>query len=950
MNRIRRIAGCSMCLWSLASASDLFTPLPAGRAALENAAPATALRSIAKRTADSPRSPVITTFAGTDWIFQSDGKPALEAPLSQLEQMTIDPDGNVVGADPNNGIVFRLNRDGSLTVLAGNGIRGFSGDGGPAVSASLSLPRSVAYDHAGNLYIADQVNHRIRRVSTDGVISTFAGTGRAGNTGDQGPATQAALNAPDGVAADSAGNVYILDFGNFRIRRVTRDGVIATFAGTGQAGFSRETGPATAFPMRPRRGLAADAAGNVFIADFDNHQVRKVTPEGEISTVAGTGMPGRSGDGGPATAAMLASPAGLALDAEGNLFVADLANHRIRKISTDRTISTVAGRGVREYSGDNGPAGEAGLSAPIGVAVDRAGNLFVADTGNYRVRKIDLAANITTVAGNGSFRNAPPGTLAENAYLAQPQGLAFDPGGNLLVSDTANFRIRRILADRTVETIAGSGLAGCCAEGGPALEDLLTFPSFLVADPQGNIYFSDSTAARIRRLSSAGFITTYAGTGVFGYRDGPAREALLGQPFGLALDGSGNLFFADSANHVIRNVSPDGQVTTIAGNRQAGFSGDGPALSVTLNAPNGLAFDNAGNLLIADTLNHRVRILSPGGNLTTMAGTGVASGPLGDGGPATQASLNAPIALAIDATGNVYVAEFGGSRVRRISPDGVITTVAGTGQRGFSGDGKPATEAALSFPSDLAIDREGNLYIADAGNNRIRRVLASPPEFETAPASLSFSARAGGAPPPPQRFTILSSITGVAFTATATTVVGGDWLKLSAATGETPRLIEVAADPSTLQPGYYEGSITITLPDATPSKQRFPVVFNVGPGLGPQIFVDRKSLSFPLPRGASARSQIVTIANPGGGTLNFRAAAATTSGGRWLSVSAASGEVVPAKPSILNVTANPQGLAPGTYSGTLSISGTGAAALTIPVHLLVSANDRAVRLSQSGLT
>ena len=331
----------------------------------------------------------------------------------------------------------------TITTVAGNGTSGFSGDGGPATSAELDYPTGVAVDSAGNLFIADTFNARIRKVTPAGAISTVAGNGTLGFSGDGGPATSAELRLPDGVAVDSAGNLFIADETNNRIRKVTAAGTISTVAGNGTAGFSGDGGPATSAELFQPAGIAVDSAGNLFIADGSN-RIRKVTAAGTISTVAGNGTAGFSGDGGPATAAELNQPSDVAVDSAGNLFIADLMNSRIRKVTPAGTISTVAGNGTLGFSGDNGPATSAELFEPWDVAVDGAGNLFIVDSGNDRIRMVTPAGTISTVAGNGTPGFSGDGGLATSAALIAPEGVAVDGKGNVFIADTNNNRIREL--------------------------------------------------------------------------------------------------------------------------------------------------------------------------------------------------------------------------------------------------------------------------------------------------------------------------------------------------------------------------------------------------------------------------------------------------------------------------------------------------------------------------
>jgi sugar lactone lactonase YvrE len=332
---------------------------------------------------------------------------------------------------------------GTITTVAGGGFSGL-GDGGPATSAQLFRPSGVALDAAGNLFIADTYNNRIRKVSASGVITTVAGTGTSGYSGDGGPATSAKLYNPWGVAVDGAGNLFIADTLNHCIREVSVSGVITTVAGTGTYGYDGDGGAATSAQLWFPQGVAVDAAGNLFIADTYNNRIREVSASGVITTVAGTGTSGYSGDGGPATSAQLAHPSGVAVDGAGNLFIVDTDNHRIRKVSTLGVITTVAGNGSLGYSGDNGPATSANLYFPSGVAVDGAGNLFIADTYTNRIREVSVSGVITTVAGTGTEGYSGDGGAATSAQLWFPQGVAVDAAGNLFIADTYNNRIRKV--------------------------------------------------------------------------------------------------------------------------------------------------------------------------------------------------------------------------------------------------------------------------------------------------------------------------------------------------------------------------------------------------------------------------------------------------------------------------------------------------------------------------
>ncbi len=355
---------------------------------------------------------------------------------------------------------------GNIATIAGNGSQAFFGDGGPAANAGLNHPRGLAVDSSGNVYISDVDNRRIRRVTPSGMISTVAGNGMPGNSGDGGLAVNASLSDVTGLALDAAGNLYIADAGNRRVRKVTPGGIISTVAGTGVEGFSGDGGPATNAQLnRPTSVIVS--AGNLYIADSSNQRLRRVSSDGTITTLAGNGVAGFSGDGGPATSASLRFPLGMAMDILGNLYFADGDNNRVRRISPGGVITTVAGNGAGRFAGDQGPATSASLNIPEDVAVDGAGNLLIADAGNNRVRKVNSSGVISTVAGTGVDGFSGDGGPAAQAMLSFPWGLTTNAAGSVYIADRVNHRVRMVsvsltggpsLADNS--TVNGASFAG----------------------------------------------------------------------------------------------------------------------------------------------------------------------------------------------------------------------------------------------------------------------------------------------------------------------------------------------------------------------------------------------------------------------------------------------------------------------------------------------------------
>ena len=799
---------------------------------------------------------VITTVAGTDFAFPATPLAAVNAPAGTIGNVAVDASGNLYFTEPDigNNLVFKVDRQGTLTVVAGNGTIGFSGDGGPATSAALDSPVGIAVDPDGNVFIADTFNHRIRKVTPDGIITTVAGNGSPGYSGDGGLGTNAKLNmgGNGALATDLAGNLYIADQNNNVIRGLTPSGFIYTVAGNGSRGYSGDGGLSTNASMNLNGygAVAVDASGNLFIADEGNSVIRKVTPDGTISTVAGTGNFGFSGDGGPAINAALNHPDGVAVDASGNLYIADNFNARIRKVTSNGTISTIAGTGSVAFTGDGGPAASATLSLITGVAVDTFGNVFIADSVNERIRKINPAGIISSFVGNGRFRFVGDGGPATSAALNYPSSVAADTSGNVFFTDPFNARIRKVTPAGIISTVAGDGAGGFSGDGGPATQAGLFFPFGVAVDASGNLFIADTDNARIRKVTPQGIISTVAGNGIFGFSGdgGSATNASFNLPTSLAVDASGNLFIADNKNNRIRKVTPGGTISTVAGKGTAGFSGDGgPALNAELNLPTSVAVAASGALYIVDSGNDRVRKVSPGGVISTVAGNGVV-GYSNDGGPAVGAALNLNSGalydgIAVDAAGNLFFPDYFTNRIRKVTPDGVISTVAGNGDHGSYGDGGLATNAALAYPSSVGLDAAGNLYITDTFNKRIRAVLAAVPSVSVSPRQLIFSAASGGAPTAPQTLSLTSPVDGLSFSVSS----GASWLQVNPASGGSPRLIQVTADPTGLDPSTYQATITISSPDGNPTSNAITVTFNVTAALPPTLSIDKASSVVPIP-------------------------------------------------------------------------------------------------------
>ena len=916
------------------------------RSCLSPSAPASLLLLAALCFAARPASgQTITTFAGADWLFVGDGGPALQAPIGGFLSLDVatDNSGNFYICDADNDMVMKVGPDGILHVIAGNGVISRSGDGGFAVDASLDSPLAVTVDGAGNVYFAEFAGY-IRKVTPDGLIQTIAGTGQKGYSGDGGQATQAEFSEPRGMAIDSAGNLYIADSGNNVIRRISPDGTIATVAGNGHAGFSGDGGLATSAQLYNPFRIALDSAGSLYIADSYNGRIRKVAG-GMITTVAGGGV--SFSDGVPATQAGLI-PLSVAVDSARNLYILDVLSEGVRKVSAATgAITTIAGSGTFGFSGDGGSALQSRFNLVSGgLTLDNKGNILVADDQNRRIREITLDGRVQTVAGNGLYRFSGNGGPATSATLYLPISVIADTHGNAFVSETGQHRIRKIAPDGTISVYAGTGIEGYSGDKGPAVQAQLAAPTYLAIGSDGSLFFSDTFNQAIRRIDGAGTITTFASTALSVFGPNAVGNS---SPYGIDFDGAGELLIADSGTHRLLVVNPTAtQGGAFAGTGTAGFSGDGGnALQAQLNKPVGVAYFN-GQIYFCDSGNNRVRRVSASDlTITTVAGNGKAA-YAGDGGPAAQASLNNPQGLTFDAAGNLYITDQGNFVVRKVDTTGRITTFAGSPSSPTSGDGGPATQAFIGAPTDLSVDAAGNVFIVDLGLNRVREVLANPPSFQASTASVSFTAPAGSTVQD-QNVDLIGSIPGIPFSVSVP--ASAPWLSVSPTAGSMPAALDITVDPSRLSAGPYQASVTVTAAGAKITVQMISVSLTVtAPGQA-SLAVKPSSFTFPFVQQSAPQSRTITISNAGGGSLNLTVGATTNAGGTWLKASNASLTVGSYGSSQVTVTADPTSLAVGTYSGAITISAAGTQqSVTVPVTITVSAVQQSMLIPQRGLT
>jgi len=760
---------------------------------------------------------------------------ATSAPVYQPTNIAVDSAGNVYfssGYSGNQHRIWKITKStGILTVVAGSYSYGYAGDGALAVNALLYNPQGVAVDHAGNVFFADYQNCIVRKVTAStGIITTVAGTptscrsGTGATIGNGGKATSAYLYNPTGVAIDKNGNLFIADYSNQQIRMVScatvtstggaciansgqTAGDIYTIAGDGTGGYNGDSQAATSAELFQPYGVTTDTTGNLYIADQYNERVRRVAcgtgissctvpsgeTKGDIYTLAGTGTAGYNGDGITAATAELYYPLTVSVDSSGNLFIADQYNQRIREVScatktssggtctasknqTAGEIFTAVGTGTAGYNDDSQSATGAEIYFASGVAVDSAGDLFIADYDNYRIREVpcdvstltctaptgDTKQFIYTIAGTGSttfYGNDLPATGAELYY---PTGVASDSAGNIYIADYDNCVVQEVSAS-TGEISVFAGTLGTCNYGGDgaaATSAYLNHPYRVVVDSKDNVFIADFNNCLIRKVTG-GTITSVVGKSpslACGYSGdkGPATAAELNGPVGVALDRSGNLYISDYYNQVIRVVScltatstggtctpkageAKGDIYTFAGNNTlgVGFAGDGgPATSAKLYYPLDVTVDASGNVYIADYDNERVRKVNTSGIITTFAGNGY-SGYQVDGVLATDTSLDLPAGVAVDGAGDILIADQNNYRVRLVDGEGIIHTIAGNGTPGFGGNDILATSAELYAPYGVNVDPSGNIYEVDYNNWLVRKITA-PITLNSSVPSITF--------------------------------------------------------------------------------------------------------------------------------------------------------------------------------------------------------------------
>jgi len=720
----------------------------------------------------------------------------MPGPTSVLE----DGSGNLYFTAPASAYVWEMLTSGNIQNYSGLGWGYFAGDGGPVGSANVGQVTDIVMDSKGNIYMADIGASRIRMVNTSGIINTVAGSGtkcddetgsQACGDGASATAATAELNIPTSITVDSAGNIYITDTVDNRIRVVNPSasavtiagtsvcaGCIATIVGDGNACSTTtnptcgDGGPASAAEVNDPKGIFITSTGDLYIADTGDQEIRVI----KAANAGGTTITSYAGqvhaacpqstsgcnDGSQATSGLLRLPQGIMLDSNGNGYIADTGDHKLRYVNASTgVINTMAGTGVQGFAGDGGLAQQAELDAPNGLFVDSSLHIWVADTGNQRIREFLLAGNISTIAG-GSLGDGP----ALSAQFAEPYFVAEDASGNIYFTDQANNRVRKLTpggGTYTVSTVAGTGSAGFSGDGGLATAATLSAPTGLALDNLGNLYVNDTNNLVIRQINlSSGIIKTVAGTpGVgcpppTGCGDGAAAtSASFTNPLGITTDSHGNLIIADYLGYRVRAVNMGSSTTTISnisigskdiatiagigtqGDCSFGHTCNGTAIKLGINHPGGVAVDGSGNVYFSDQWNNQVRIITTAGILNNYALNGK-PGPMGDGNAAATGAMWNPLLVTLDPLGNLYISGGNDNLVQRVDvsttgPGGPheIGTVVGQPSNptigGFGGDTNLATANNVRIANlGSSVDAAGNLYIADGGNNRIRYVPMGP--------------------------------------------------------------------------------------------------------------------------------------------------------------------------------------------------------------------------------
>jgi sugar lactone lactonase YvrE len=658
-------------------------------------------------------SPTLTVLGGvspspstTEW------KPGLATQLGYLTAIAADRKGNTFVAATDS-TISKIRPDGSTRLIAGTSNSPGSPTPGSASSSLLAQPWALAVDRLDNLYVADIDANEILKITPQGALSVVVGNGTQGIP-TPGPASASQIGRPTGVAVDRQGNIYVADSSSNIIEKIASDGTLSLFAGSGTSG-DPVPGLATASPFAGL-GRLAIRGSNLYFIDHSAHRVGKIDlASRSLSLIAGSGARYGFPSPGPALNAGFNELSGIAVDRSGNVFIADSDNSVVVKVAPDGTLSPAAGNGGYGTARP-GPATSTSLQNPVGLAFDPEGNLVIADpnSGNGSVYKVSFTTgDLSRVAGIAS--SLPTGS-AQVASLRWASGVAVDVAGNTYGALPNENVVFKITPSGSISVVVGNGEPGSPTPG-IATASSLWGPESVAVDSGGNLYIADANNRVIEKVSPTGILSIVAGTGSYGKpTPGVATSSPMAHPSGLALDGAGNLYFADAYSPLVGRISPTGELSIVAGDGNYGAPTPGPATASQIEYPGAIAVDGDGNLFIADEYAAVVEKVSASGDLSIVAGNGSSGSAIE--GPATSSPLNYPRGVAVDESGNLYIADAAGGAgycglVEQVAPDGTLSVLGGTGQCADAVAG-PAGSSPIFGPSSLTVAPSGNLVVMTA--------------------------------------------------------------------------------------------------------------------------------------------------------------------------------------------------------------------------------------------